>query len=185
MLSVLFRIGSADAFPPVQTNDKSELGDKIRMIRLQEVKAEERELLWNIIQKYLYEMTKYYPDNMDEHGNYHYEYFDAYFTEAERKAFFIYDDEIMVGFVMLNPYSAIGHHPDYTIAEFTIFPSYRRNHYAINAVNLILSIYHGKWEIKYNEKNAGAKELWTNVTAQYSPTIHHINEEETVLEFVN
>ena len=40
------------------------------MIRLQEVKAEERELLWNIIQKYLYEMTKYYPENMDEQGIY-------------------------------------------------------------------------------------------------------------------
>lgn len=130
-------------------------------------------------------MTKYYPNNMDEHGNYHYEYFDAYFTEAERKAFFIYDDGIMVGFVMLNPYSAIGHHPDYTIAEFTIFPSYRRNHHAIDAVHLILSSYHGTWEIKYNEKNVGAKGLWTMVTEQYSPTVHHINEKETVLEFVN
>ena len=109
------------------------------MIRLQEVKAEERELLWNIIQKYLYEMTN----------------------------------------------SAIGHHPDYTIAEFTIFPSYRRNHHAIDAVHLILSSYHGTWEIKYNEKNVGAKGLWTMVTEQYSPTVYHINEEETVLEFVN
>ena len=62
------------------------------MIRLQEVKAEERKLLWNINQKYLYEMTKYYPDNMDEQGKYPYGYFDAYFTDAERKAFFIYDD---------------------------------------------------------------------------------------------
>ena len=157
----------------------------IKMIGLQEVKAEERELLWNINQKYQYEMTKYYPDKMDEHGNYHYEYFDAYFTDAERKALFIYDDEIMVGFVMLNPYSAIEHHPDYTIAEFTIFPSYRRNHCAINAVNLILSSYHGKWEIKYNEKNVGAKKLWTMVAEPYSPVVYHINEEETVLEFAN
>ena len=155
------------------------------MIRLQEVKAEERELLWNIIQKYLYEMTKYYPENMDEQGIYQYEYFDAYFTDAERKAFFIYEDEIMVGFVMLNPYSAIEHHPDYTIAEFTIFPSYRRNHRAINAVNLILSRYHGKWEIKYNEKNVGAKKLCTILTEPYSPVVYHIDEEETVLEFAN
>lgn len=90
------------------------------MIRLQEVKAEKQELLWNINQKYQYELTKHYPDKIDEHGNYHYEYFDAYFTEAERKALFIYDDEIMVGFDMLNPYSAIEYHPDYTVAEFTI-----------------------------------------------------------------
>ena len=60
------------------------------MIRLQEVKSEERDALWNINQKYLYEMTKYYPDQMDERGNYHYGYFDAYFTDKERKVFFIY-----------------------------------------------------------------------------------------------
>ena len=158
---------------------------EIKMIRLQEVKTEERELLWNINQKYQYEMTRYYPDKMDDLGNYHHKYFDAYFTDEKRKAFLIYDDEILVGFVMLNPYSAIDHHPDYTIAEFTIFPSYRRKHYAIDAVHLLLSNYHGKWEIKYNEKNTGAKKLWTTITAPYFPVIYHINEEETVIEFTN
>ena len=164
---------------------KTEIGGDKKVIRLQKVKVEDRELLWNINQKYQYEMTRYYPEKMDEQGNYYYEYFDAYFTDAERKAFFIYDDEIIVGFVMLNPYSAIEHHPDYTIAEFTIFPSYRRKHYAIDAINLIFSSYHGKWEIKYNEKNVEAKKLWTMVTESYSPVVYHIDEEETVLEFVN
>ena len=130
-------------------------------------------------------MTLYYPDEMDEQGNYHYGYFHAYFIEPERKAFFIFDDEKMIGFVMLNPYSAIGHTPDYTIAEFTIFPSYRRKHYALEAVKLILSSYHGQWEIKYNEKNKGAKNLWIAATALYHPSIYHLNEQETVLEFTN
>jgi predicted acetyltransferase len=155
------------------------------MIRLQEVKLEDRELLWNINQKYLYEMTMYYPDEMDEQGNYYYGYFEAYFTDAKRKAFFIYDEETLVGFAMLNPYSYIEHQPDYTMAEFTIFPSYRRKHYAIDAVDLILSGNRGKWEIKYNEKNTGAKKLWTTVTKPYAPVVYHINAEETVLEFTN
>lgn len=155
------------------------------MIRLQEVKAEERELLWNIIQKYLYEMTTYYSDEMDEQGNYPYRYFDAYFTDAERKALLMYDDETLVGFALLNPYSALEHQPDCTIAECTIFPSYRRNHYAVDAANLILSTCRGKWEIKYNEKNRGAKKLWTRVTEPYSPTVYPIDEDETVLEFSN
>lgn len=158
---------------------------EVEMIRLQKVKEEDRELLWNINQKYQYEMTKYYPDTMDDQGNYQYEYFDAYFTDTERNAFFIFDDKTLVGFIMLNPYSAIDHQPDYTIAEFTIFPSYRRKHYAIDAVNLIFSSHHGKWGIKYNEKNRGAKRLWTMVAAPYSPVVYHINEEETVLEFIN
>jgi predicted acetyltransferase len=75
--------------------------------------------------------------------------------------------------------------PDYTMAEFTIFPSYRRKHYAIDAVDLILSGNRGKWEIKYNEKNTGAKKLWTTVTKPYAPVVYHINAEETVLEFTN
>ena len=155
------------------------------MIRLQVVREEDRDLLWNINQKYLYEMTLYYPDPMDENGNYHYGHFNEYFTDPRREAVFLYDNETMVGFAMLCPYSNIGNNPDYTMAEFTIFPTYRRNHYALEAANMILTGHQGCWEIKYNEKNAAAKKLWTAVTAPYHPAIHHLNEEETVFEFVN
>lgn len=155
------------------------------MVRLQHVEREDRELLWNINQKYMYEMTQYYPEAMDERGNYSYEYFDMYFTDPARGAYFIFDDETMVGFVMLHPYSCLDHCPDHTIAEFTIFPAYRRNHYALDSAKRILSEYPGKWEIKYNERNLGAKQLWTAVAAPYSPEVYHLNEEETVLEFEN
>ena len=155
------------------------------MIRLQVVQEEDRDLLWNINQKYLYEMTMYYPDPMDENGNYHYGHFDEYFTDLRREAFFLYNDNSMIGFAMLCPYSNIGKNPDYTMAEFTIFPTYRRHHYALEAANLLLANHLGQWEIKYNEKNAAAKKLWTAVTEPYHPAIHHLNEEETVFEFTN
>ncbi len=155
------------------------------MITLVPVQAEEKERLHNINQKYLYEMTLFYPDEMDENGNLHYGHFDEYFADPRRQAFFIYNDDTMVGFVMIHPYSVIGHTPDYTMAEFTIFPSYRRRHYAVDAARLILSTYHGKWEIKYNEKNIAAKQLWTIVAAPYHPRVFHLNENETVLEFEN
>ncbi len=155
------------------------------MIKLVPVKETDREMFWNINQKYLYEMTLFYPDVMDEEGNLHYGHFDEYFIDPARKAFFLYNDDTMVGFAMINPYSVIGHAPDYTMAEFTIFPSYRRNHYAKEAAKLILSTYHGKWEIKYNEKNKAAKNLWTQVTAEYNPNVYRLNEVETIFEFSN
>ena len=40
------------------------------MVRLVTAIEKDRDLLWNINQKYLYEMTNYYDDTMDEHGNY-------------------------------------------------------------------------------------------------------------------
>ena len=71
------------------------------------------------------------------------------------------------------------------MAEFTIFPSYRRNGYATAAVRWILSKYRGNWEIKYNENNTKAKRFWTMVLAPYAPTAYSLNEQETVLEFSN
>ena len=155
------------------------------MIELTEVMPEQKELLWNIHQKYLYEMTIYYDDEMDESGNYHYGYFELYFSEPERKVLFIRDEESIVGFAMINPYSYIGEKPDYVLAEFTVFPMYRKKHIAIHAVKLIFEQYKGNWEIKYNEKNTAAKNLWTKVTEVYSPRSIKLNDEETVLSFCN
>ena len=155
------------------------------MIGLRRVEAKDRDLLFSINQKYLYEMTNYYEDEMDEHGNYGYGNFEEYFTDPRRIAYFIQDDGILVGFAMLCPYSNIGQDPDYVMAEFTIFPSYRRKHFALDAARMILARHPGKWEIKYNEKNSKAKKLWTMVTEPFHPQVVHLNEEETVFVFEN
>ena len=42
---------------------------------------------------------------MDEKGNYHYGHFDEYFSDPKRVAYLLYDENTLVGFAMLNPYS--------------------------------------------------------------------------------
>lgn len=153
------------------------------MIRLIEAGNQHRELLWNLHQKYLYEMTNYYDNEMDENGNYHYGYFDAYFSQPERKAFLIYSDDALVGFAMVNPHSYIGQSPDHVLAEFTVFPAYRRRRIAAQAAAHILNTFGGSWEIKYNENNTAAKHLWTRVTEGYNPQRHRFSDVETVLSF--
>ncbi len=154
------------------------------MIRLRTAEPGDRELLWNVNQKYLYEMTLYYDDPMDGLGNLHYGHFEEYFTDPKRKALFLYDGELLIGFAMLCPYSYLGHEPDWVMAEFTVFPMYRKKRRATEAANLILENHPGRWEIKFNQKNAGARRLWTKITAPYAPAVYNLNEEETVLEFV-
>lgn len=147
------------------------------------VRPEDRELLWNINQKYLYEMTQYYDDEMDDLGNLHYGYFEAYFTDPKRKAFFIYENKTLVGFAMIHPYSNVGETPDYVLAEFTVFPMFRKKHLAQSAAEKIFGAFKGKWEVKYNEKNVAAKSLWNKVTEKYHPERTRINDVETVLKF--
>ena len=153
------------------------------MIRLLEAREEQRELLWNIHQKYLYEMTRYYDNEMDEKGNYHYGYFDAYFLEPERRALLIYDGDALAGFALVNPHSYIGGKPDCVMAEFTIFPMFRRRKIGAQAAERIFEAFPGSWELKFNEKNAGAKAFWTKVTEKYGPEKHRYSDTETVLCF--
>lgn len=153
------------------------------MIELIDIKPKDRELFWNIHQKYLYEMTNYYDDEMDEAGNYHYGYFDLYFIDSNRKAMFIYFNKHLAGFAMINPYSYINEKPDYVLAEFTIFPIYRKKHIASKAVEMIFNQYKGSWEVKYNEKNIAASKLWNTMCGKYNPLKIHLNEFETVLSF--
>lgn len=153
------------------------------MIELKKAAPGDRELLWNINQKYLYEMTAFYPDEMDEKGNFHYGYFEEYFTDPRREALLISFDGRLAGFAMVNPYSYLGGHPDHVMAEFTVFPAFRRRHIALEAAQEILGGYGGTWEIKFHEKNLPAKSLWTKVTAPYHPEKISLNGAETVLTF--
>ena len=59
----------------------------------------------------------------------------------------------------------------------------RGRHVALDAAKLILNQHPGKWEIKYNEKNNGAKKLWNTLAEPYAPKTHQLNEEETVMNF--
>ena len=152
-------------------------------MELVKVKNEDRELLWNINQKYLYEMTNYYDNEMDALGNISYGYFDAYFTDKKRSAYFLYEEKDLVGFAFINPYSYFGGETDYVLAEFTVFPVFRRRHLALSAAEMIFGNFKGRWEIKYNEKNSAAKALWTKATEIYRPEKISLNSVETVLLF--
>ena len=158
-------------------------GEGTGMIRLIAAEETDRELLWNINQKYLYEMTNFYDDPMDKDGNYHYGTFEAYFTDPKRIAYLLYEDTALIGFAMIHPYSLIGRSPDHTMAEFTIFPVYRKKHLAFAAAAALLKQHPGQWEIKYNEKNTAAKRLWNRIAAPFQPEVISFSDTETILFF--
>jgi len=156
------------------------------MINLQTVRPADRTFLWNVHQKYLYEMTNFYADEMDGEGNYHYGHFEEYFTDPRRQALLIRLDGLPAGFAMVHPYSYFeGGRPDFVMAEFTVFPAFRRKRVALEAASLILAERKGDWEIKYSEKNRAAKALWNRLAQPYLPQKVSYAPDETVLLFSN
>lgn len=85
---------------------------------------------------------------------------------------------------MINDYSCINDKIDYSIAEFTIFPKYRRKHCAEVAMRQIFQEHQGKWEIKFSNQNLSAGAFWLKVTKRYTPQASPIDEAEIVLSFI-
>ena len=66
------------------------------------VKEEEKEILRNLLEKYLYEFSQYELEDVNPLGLYGYSYLDCYWTEEGRWAFFLKADGRLAG---LHSYS--------------------------------------------------------------------------------
>lgn len=153
------------------------------MVHIRIVQEKDKQLLYQLLQKHLYEMSAYYDDDFDKEGNYPYRYFDEYFCDPTRYAFFILQDDRIAGFVLLNQHSELGNLIDYAIAEFSILPKYRKQHIAKQAVKQLFQKYSGCWEIKYHKDNLPAANLWMQAVQAYHPEIKSLAEDEIVVSF--
>ena len=137
------------------------------MIRLDKVLLEEKELLFRLLQFALYDGSLYNTNKIGEDGLFPYKWFDNYFTDDDRDAFFIREDDKIVGFVMINQFMKKcdnGH----SVAEFLVLPEYRRNHIGKKIAFLIFDMYPGNWEVEPIENSNEACRFWENVVVNYT-----------------
>lgn len=137
------------------------------MIRLDKVLLEEKELLFRLLQFALYDGSLYNTNKIGSDGLFSYKWFDNYFTDDDREAFFIRDDDKIVGFVMINQFMKKcdnGH----SVAEFLVLPEYRRNHIGKKIAFLIFDMYPGNWEVEPIENSNEACRFWENVVINYT-----------------
>lgn len=135
---------------------------------IEKVKKNDASILFRLLQFALYDGSQYIDNEITNEGIYEYKWFDNYFSDNDRDAFFIKsNDNKIIGFVMINSnmkLSNIGH----SIAEFLIFPKYRRKHIGKKIALEILSIYRGIWEIEPISNNDTAYYFWENVVKTYT-----------------
>ncbi len=137
------------------------------MIRLDKVLLEEKELLFRLLQFALYDGSLYNTNKIGEDGLFPYKWFDNYFTDDDRDAFFIREDDKIVGFVMINQFMKKcdnGH----SVAEFLVLPEYRRNHIGKKVAYLVFEMFPGNWEVEPIEESNEACRFWENVVVNYT-----------------
>jgi predicted acetyltransferase len=136
-------------------------------VELISVKVEVKETLANLLELYLYELSKFENLNIDERGKFGYEYLDLYWKEKERFPFFIKVDGKLAGFVLINEHSYIS--PDVkTIAEFFVLQGYRKQGIGTRVAFKVFDMFPSRWEVAENAQNTSAQDFWRKVINEYT-----------------
>ncbi len=153
-------------------------------IYLDKVKSDKKDILYRLLEYSLFEESLNDGNEMNDEAIFEYKYFDKYFTDKDRDAFFIKEKETnkLLGFVMINTYMqkfSVGH----SIAEFMVIPKYRRNKIGKMVAFKCFDLYRGNWEVSPSLGSNSAYLFWKNVIDEYT---HHNNKfEDRIFMFNN
>ena len=125
---------------------------------------EKRDALFRLLQYSLFEESLTDFNEMNDDALFDYPWFDAYFTEAEREAYFIRENgsDRLLGFAMVRAHED-GRH---SIAEFMVIPKYRRRGVGSQAAKACFALHNGLWEVKPAYGSEQAKRFWQKVISQ-------------------
>ena len=123
-----------------------------------------RDALYRLLQYSLFEESLTDLNEINDDALFDYPWFDAYFSEPEREAYFICDrvSDKLLGFAMINTYlmrAETGH----SIAEFMVLPKYRRQGIGTRAAKACFSLYPGYWEVRPSLGSRQAYGFWQKV----------------------
>ena len=136
---------------------------------LEKVTIDKKDVLYRLLQYSLFEESFNDGNEMNNEGLFEYKYFDNYFTDADRDAYFIKNTETnkLLGFIMINKYmqkSDNGH----SIAEFMVIPKYRKNKIGKEIAIRCFNMYKGNWEVSPSIGSEQAYLFWKKVIDEYT-----------------
>lgn len=127
-------------------------------IMLERATLKKREALFRLLQYSLFEESLTDLNDMNDEAIFDYPWFDAYFVEPQREAYFIREQgtEKLLGFAMVRGHED-GRH---SIAEFLVIPKYRRRGIGSQAAKACFALHGGLWEVKPAYGRETARLFW-------------------------
>ncbi len=139
------------------------------MFEIYKVKEEEKEVIYNLMQIYTYELSFYEDETVSfkmlDNGLYKIsKYVDLYWKEEKRHAYIVKVNGELAGFVL----ERFNENDMNEIAEFFVLHKYRKIGVGTFMANEMFKKYKGKWEIKTLLKNMPAQKFWRKVVKNAS-----------------
>ncbi len=137
-------------------------------IELKTVTVEQKTILNNLMEKYLYEFSQYDLIPFDENGLFSDPHLGNYFTDNNRFPYFIYADGKLAGFALINRHAECPAPLDWAVAEFFVAYQYRRKGVGTAAMKMVFERHKGVWQIKYHSKNTASEIFWQKIAREAS-----------------
>lgn len=132
-----------------------------------DVTLKDKEKLYKLLQFALYDGSQYIDNDINDNLVFEYNWFDNYFTDNDRNAYFIKSDNKYLGMVMVNQNLKFNNKGK-CVAEFLIMPKYRRHHIGKKVAYDIFGKFKGDWEVQPMENNPIAYSFWKNIINEYT-----------------
>lgn len=138
-------------------------------IYLDKVLEDKKDTLYRLLEYSLYEESLNDGNEMNDEAIFEYKYFDKYFTDNDRDAFFIREKDTnkLLGFVMINTYMQKNDN-GHSIAEFLVIPKYRRCKIGKRVAFECFNMYKGIWEVSPSFNSESAYLFWKKVIDEYT-----------------
>ena len=94
---------------------------------------------------------------------------DRYFVEEDRHPYFIFKEDALCGFALVNAWCIIEERsPRFSIGEFYIRKDFRRDGLGSIAACQLFDLHRGHWEIRQLADNAAGTSFWIKVINSYT-----------------
>lgn len=139
------------------------------MFNISLAKEKDKEIIYNLMQLYTYELNFYEDDStnfeMTDKGLFKMsKYLDLYWKEEDRHPYILKYNNELAGFVLVR----YNEEDMYEISEFFVLNKYRKLGAGRHMANKMFETYKGKWEIRTLLKNERARSFWRKVVKEVS-----------------
>ncbi|WP_163100295.1 GNAT family N-acetyltransferase [Peribacillus alkalitolerans] len=137
------------------------------MALLEKATIDQKEILGNLLEFYVYEFTKFVDIHVDENGRYGFESLDSYFLNPNIFPYFIKKEGKLAGFVIVSR-GEEGDDFDFIMNEFFVMNRFMGKGVSREAAIETFNLFQGKWMVVQMEKNYRAQTFWRKVIKEYT-----------------
>ena len=139
----------------------------LESIKIEKVDYENKQVLKNIYQYYLHDLSAYNDEDIDGEGLYDVNFLDLFWEKEGLSAFFIEINEQILGFILLQSGKyAPPSGEDYYVSEFFILKKYRRKGVGRKAVETLFGMFSGNYLLAQMPNNNPAIKFWKSIYLQ-------------------